>query len=222
MKKTIFMAVILSVILSATISCNKFKSDNWVAKIEYDVISVDDFNKMYYTQNRIMLNLEKDEIDKMAADPSTLNPQVQQLVIKKSFLDQLVAQKVIYNKAMADESINKDELKTIMEISKLQAVSQYYMSQKLKGKISVTDQEIDKFYKENQKYFKGVPVDDSLIGKIKQQIFMEKAKLESNEIIMNLLAEVRINKEGFKKYMEEQNKKQSEKPKENKPAADKK
>jgi hypothetical protein len=213
MKKTIFMAVILSVILSA-ISCNYFKSNNWVAKIEDDVISIDDFNKMYYTQNRIMLNVEKDEIDKMAADPSTLNPQVQQLVIKKSFLDQLVAQKVIYNKALNDESINKDELKTIMEISKLQAVSQYYMAQKLKGKITVTDQEIDKFYKENTKYFKGVPVDDSLIGKIKQQIFMEKAKLESNEIIMNLMAEVRINKEGFKKYMEEQNKKQAEKPKE--------
>ena len=221
MKKTIFMSVILSLMLSTVISCSLFKSDNWVAKIENDPITIDEFNKYYYTQNRIMLNVEKDEIDKMAADPSTLNPQVQQLVVKKSFLDQLVAQKVIYTKALNDDSINKDELKTIIEISKLQAVSQYYMQQKLKGKINVTDQEADKFYKENPKYFKGVPVDDALIAKIKQQIFMDKAKLESNEIIMNVLAEVRINKEGFKKYMERENKNKPEKPAE-KPATDKK
>ena len=222
MKKIIYAAIILSVILTAAISYSKPKPEKWAAKIEDEVISIDEFNKMYYTQNRIMLNLEKDEIDKIAEAPSSLNPQVQHMVVKKSYLDQLIAQKVIYKKAMNDKSINRDELKTILEISRLQAVSQYYMAQKIKGKITVTDQEVDKFYKENKDYFKGVAIDDAVIGKIKQQIFMEKAKIESNQIIIDLLAEVRINKEGFRQYMEEQNKNKAEKPKEteNKPKAE--
>jgi hypothetical protein len=216
MKKSIWILTVLSVISSTAISYSKPKSESWMAKIDNEVITVDYFNKMYYTQNKIMLNLEKDEIDKIADDPSSLDPQVQQLVVKKSFLDQLVAQKVICNKALNDEFIDKEELKIIIEISRLQAISQYYMAQKLKGRITVTDQEVDKFYKENSNYFKGVPIDDNVIEKIKQQIFMNKAKLESNEIIMDLLSEAKINKEGFKKYMEERNKKKAEQLKENK------
>ena len=198
--KSVIIALI--VMTAAIISCDNAGSKNWAVKIDNDVISIDEFNRFYYTQNKILLNVESnEEIDKLAAEPN-INPQLRQYILKANFLDHLIAQKLLYNRAVNDSSINQDELKTIVEIAKMQAVSTYYLGIKLKDKISVTDQEVEKFYNENRRLFKGVPMNDTVINRIKQQIFMQKSNMASNEYIMDLLAESKVNKEGFKNYMQ--------------------
>ena len=68
-----------------------------------------------------MFNLETNEdVDKLAAEADTLNPQMQQHLVKSNFLDSLVAQKLLYNKAMKDKGLDQKELKTTLELSRLQ------------------------------------------------------------------------------------------------------
>jgi hypothetical protein len=102
---------------------------------------------------------------------------------------------------MQDDSINKDDLKTIEELSKIQFISSYYLSQKLKDEIQVSEQEVNEFYQKNKERFKGIPMNDDAVNWIKQQIFMEKLEIKSNQFIIDLLGEIKVNKEGFKNYM---------------------
>ena len=200
-----FIPLALIITLIMFISCGKkttSSNSDWVVKIDDEVITANQFEKFYYTQNRIALNIEKKEkIDELAADPSSLNPQVQQTIIKKNFLDHLVAQKLLYNKAMKDTQIDKNELNTIIEISKMQLVGQYYLSKKLKDKISVTQEEIDKFHEKNKQRFKHLTINEADM-QIRRYLSLQKFKLESNQYILSLIAESKVNKEGFKKYME--------------------
>ena len=46
-----------------------------------------------------------------------------------------------------------------------------------------------------------MPMNDEAVNWIKQQIFMEKLEIKSNQFIIDLLGEIKVNKEGFKKYM---------------------
>ena len=173
-------------------------TDKLAVKIDDEKITIGEFLDYYYLQNKILLNMEKDEIDKISEDPSmadhpTLN--------KTKFMDFIISRKLLYKKTINDESLDQEELKTIIELFKLQGVSSYYLSLKLKDKITVTDDEIDRFYKENKKIFKGVPINDDVINRIKQQIYMQKFEQESSQFIMNLLAESKVNREGFRNHI---------------------
>ena len=205
----ILSALMFTVLLIFALSCNVVGSKDWVVKIDDDVITVEEFENYYYTQNKLALNIEsKEEIDKLAEDPAFLNPQVQQSVVKASFLDNLIAMKLLYAKAMEDKEINRTELDIVIDITVMQMVGQYYMSKKFKSEIEVTDEEVDRFYKENRELFKGVPMSDSVINRIKQQIFMQKSTEKSKEYVMTLLAEHKVNREGFKKYLQAASKKE--------------
>ena len=74
--------------------------------------------------------------------------------------------------------------------------------QKLKNDITITDQEIEKFYVENKKHFKGVPINEQVTMTIKQQLFMKKFEQKSSEFVMNLIAEAKVNREGFKNHLQ--------------------
>lgn len=207
----------MTVLVALTsLSCDKLGSGDWAVKIDDDTISMDEFKKFYYTQNKLTLKVEtNEEIDKYAANSENLNPQIRQFLVKSNFLDHLIAQKLLYKKALNDKDINQEELQTIIELSTMTTVAQYYMSIKLKDQIDVTDAEVEQFYNKNRQYFKGAPLTDDVVNRIKQQIFMQKAGAKSNEYIMNLMAESKINKEGFKNYTKkEQEKKPADTKKE--------
>jgi len=202
---------LLAVITAMTIlSCDKIGSGGWAAKIDDDSISIEEFNNFYYTQNKLALRVDSNEdVDKMAKNTENLNAQARQTLVKANYLDFLISQKLVYQKAINDKDIDQDELNTIIELSKMTTVSQYYMGIKLKDQIEVSEAEVEQFYNQNRKYFKGAPLTEAVINQVKQQIFMRKASVKSNEYIMNLLAESKVNKEGFKNYMKEQEKKKA-------------
>ncbi len=195
------------------IACDTMKGE-WAVKIDDDVISVEEFNRFYYTQIKALFNIEdKEEVDKMAANPQSMNPQYQKVFVKKNFLDQLIAQKLLYKKALSDKDIDQEELKTYIELAKMQAVATFYLGRKLKDQIEVSKEDINKFYMANRKYFAGRPIDDKVENQIKRTIIMQRTEAKSQEYIMNLVAESKVNKEGFKNYMKKIQKEKEEKAK---------
>ncbi len=217
-KVILALTVAASSILFLSCDSKGGKSGEWAVKIDDEVVTIDEFNRYYYTQNKLALNLASDkDVDKLAANPSTLRPEYRQTLIKSNFLDHFVAQKLLFKKAMNDPKLDKEELNTIIEISKLQLVGQYYLTNALKDEVSVTQTEIDDFHKKNMSRFRGVPINEADM-QIRRYLTLQKFKIKSNEYLMGLIAESKINKEGFKNYQkrisEEEEKKQPEKKEE--------
>jgi len=172
------------------ISCKK----DWAAKIDGETISMEDFNKFYYLQSKMMTNIESnEEIDKLAENPAYAN---HPLLSKAGFLDHIIAQKLLYKKAMDDKAIDHNELDTVIEMIKIQTVAQYYLGKKLKDKITVSDEEVNSVYNQNKAKFVGRTADEAT-AYIKQQIFAQKSRQETNKYIMELIAESKVDKEGF-------------------------
>ena len=179
----------------------KKKGDEVAVKIDNEKITVNQFNSYYYMFAKMMLNMDKKEVDKMAANPEIENHPTLNLLNKNKFMDFFVSRKLLYIKAFKDDSINKEELETVAELAKLQFVSSYYLSQKLKDEIKVSDEDVNNFYTRNKDKLKGVPMNDEAVNWMKQQVFMEKLEMKSNQFILEILGEIKVNREGFKKYM---------------------
>jgi len=208
--KFLLIAVLWSCLIIGALSC--VDDRGWGVKIENETISIDEINRYYYIFNKATYNLRtNEEVDKLASDVDNLDPRDsrRQYLIKSNFVDHLIAQKLVYNKAMKDPSVDRKELDAILEMAKIQTVSSFYLGQKFKDRIVVTDAEVEKFYAENKANFRGVPLNDDVIDRIKQQIFFQKSMIASNEYINELMAETRIKKEGFKEYLQKLNKDKS-------------
>ena len=191
--KHLITICIITLLIIPQISCKK----DWAAKVDNETITMDEFNKFYYLQSKMMTNIESnEEIDKLAESPAYAN---HPLLSKTGFLDHIIAQKLLYKKAMNDKAINKDELDTVIEMIKIQTVAQYYLGKKLKDKITVSDEEVNAVYAENKAKFAGRTADEAT-AYIKQQIFAQKSRQETNKYIMELIAEASVNKDGFKDY----------------------
>lgn len=195
--RVLILSVLLSITAIISISCSN-TSGEWAAKIDGKVISIEEFNKYYYTQNKMMANVtSKEEVDQLAADPAYAN---HPFLNKSNFLDHFIAQKLIYNKAMSDKSIDKNEMNTILEITKIQTASQYYLGQKLKDRIAVTDEEVSEFYNKNKRQFAGRTANEAT-EYIKQQIMSYKSRQEANQYVMELVAESEVKKEGLREHL---------------------
>ena len=191
--KHLLTICIITMLVIPQISCKK----DWAAKVDNETISMDEFNKFYYLQSKMMTNLEtNEEVDKLAENPAYAN---HPLLSKAGFLDHIIAQKLLYREAMDDKSIDKDELDTVIEMIKIQTVAQYYLGKKLKDKITVSDEEVNTVYNQNKAKFAGRTADEAT-AYIKQQIFAQKSRQETNKFIMELIGKSKVNKDGFKDY----------------------
>ena len=201
---------VMAILLIPQLSCKR----EWAAKInDSTTISMDEFNKFYYLQAKALLNTESiEEIDKLAADPRSEKT----MLNKNNFLRYLVAQKLLYKKAMDDKNMDKDELNTYSEFTKMQSVNQYYLMKKFKDRIMVSDAEIDEAYRMNRAQFAGRTADEATMA-IKQQLTARKFGYESNTYLENLLGEHKIDYDGLKEYLKKQDSTSGEAKTEEKP-----
>jgi hypothetical protein len=206
MKRSKVICVVLLVTPLFLISTCKKAGDETAVKIDDQKYSINQFNNYYYTFAKMMLNLDKKDVDKMAANPEIDNNPTLSLLNKSKFMEYFISRKLLYIKAYQDDAMDKDDLNTVAELAKLQFISSYYLSQKLKDDIKVSDEDVNNFYNKNRAQLKGLPMNDEVIGKIKQQIFMEKLEQKSQQFILEILGEIKVNKEGFKQYMAKLNK----------------
>jgi len=218
MKRSKVICIIMLLAPLFVISTCKKNGDETAVKIDDQKYSINQFNNYYYTFAKMMLNLDKKDVDKMAANPEIDNNPTLSLLNKSKFMEYFISRKLLYIKAYQDDAMDKDDLNTVAELAKLQFISSYYLSQKLKDDIKVSDEDVNNFYNKNRAQLKGLPMNDEVIGKIKQQIFMEKLEQKSQQFILEILGEIKVNKEGFKQYMAKLNKEKAagEKKAENK------
>ena len=201
MKKTLFLIIMGSLLtVAVATACNTGKGETLV-EIDNTTIRAKDFENYYYAQNQIMLNVDREQVKELAADPSMKNHPT---LNKSRFMDNLIATKLLVSKAENDPDISQEELRTISELSRLQAVANYYRFAKLKDEIAVTDEEIDQFYEQNREHFRGVAITDEVMERIRQQIFMQKFERASSEFVMGLMAESKVSREGFREYLKKQ------------------
>lgn len=197
----------VAVVILASVPCSVAGAEvyseknkkGWLVKIGNEEIKLEDFNRFYYTQNKLMLNVETNlEVDRLASDQKSL--QLYPYLDRSNFLEILINGKAVYNAAVKDSSVDMNELQAVIELSKYQAVMQYYMMKKLKGKITVTDSEIDEFYESHRDDFSNYTYDESrqLIRK-----YLEQARM--NREMMKYINEIKeregVNREGFNNYM---------------------
>ncbi|HPS59480.1 MAG TPA: hypothetical protein PK514_15365 [Spirochaetota bacterium] len=186
------------------ISCDNPFSREWAAKIGSETITIKDLNRYYYVQNRMMENKEtNEEIDKLAQDPMT--SQMHQYLNKQFFLDSLINSKVVYAAAMDDSVIDKEELNTVIELSKYQTVMTYYLTKKLKNKIVVTEEEVNEYYTKYKSKLSKYTANEA-IELCRKDLEQRKLYMEMNRYIEELKQKSGVNRDGFKEYMTKQGK----------------
>jgi hypothetical protein len=204
---------IMAILIIPQLSCNK----EWAAKVDNSsIVSIDEFEKLYYLQARLALGTDShEEIDKLANDPG-----FRDVLNKKRFLENLVAQKILYKKVMADKTIDRDEYNVYMEFTKMQAVNQYYLMNKFKERIMVSPKEIEMIYNQNRSQYARMTADQA-DNYIRQQVTAERFRQESGRYVQNLMDEHKIDYDGLTEYEKKNDKTSGEAKPEDKPEQNK-
>ncbi len=204
--KKIVCSTLALMVIGTFASCKK---DDVAIKIDTDKMTIKEFENYYYTQNKMLLDMSREELDKMAADPEIV--QTVPTLNKKMFMEQLLALKLIERKLNEKEkAMNKDEknqFNTIMDLVKLQAYSMYYVTEKLKDTILISSKEIEKYYFAHPELSNRLPLNKIVEAQIKAQLIQDKAKeqgISPNTFVGDLIAEYKINKEGFENYLKKE------------------
>jgi hypothetical protein len=183
--------------------------NKWIAKIKGDEITLGQLNAFYYAQQKSIYNdATNADIDKRAANPEEVakNPTLD----KKEFLENVIRQRLVYNKAMDDGIQKNKELEALIQMAKEAVVVGFYVKEKFKDQIEVSDQEIAKVYSEQKARFKGAPIDQAE-QYIRQQMMQQKLQVKLRDLVESLKEEG-----GIKRNLDILNKNQDSSKKENK------
>lgn len=197
-------------VATSVFSCAKY-SGEWVAKLDKETVTIDELNTLYYAQQKSLYNLPKEKIDEMAADPAQLakNPTLN----KQEFLEQLIRQRLVYNKAKEEGILKDKEVDALVEMAKEAVVVGYYVREKFKHDIEPTQKEVEDIYIQQKAKFQGVPVDQAEMF-IKQQLQQQKLQIKIRDLVEKLRDEKGIRKNS--ELLEKEQKKLLSKPIENK------
>lgn len=196
MNKKRFFCLALGFIMCLTlsVSCNKFSGGDWVAKMDNDTITINELNTFYYAQQKSLYNLPKEKIDELAADPSQVakNPTLD----KKEFLEQLIRQRLVYNKASEDKTLKDKEVDALIQMAREAVVVGYYVREKFKNDIDPTQKEVEEVIAQQKDRLKGIPIDQAEMY-VKQQIQQQKLQMKIRDLVEKL-----VNEKGIKKNLD--------------------
>lgn len=163
----------------------------WVAKVDGKTITLDELNTYYYAQQKSLYNLSKEKIDELAADPAQVakNPTLN----KAEFLEQLVRQMLVYNKALEDKVMKDKELEALVQMAREAVVVGYYVREKFKNEIEPAPKEIEELYMKEKGRLQGVPAEQAEMF-IKQQLQQQKLQVKIRELVESLRDEGKVQK----------------------------
>ena len=183
-KFSIFITVF---IFAATMFSCGGDDSKWVAKIKGDEITLGELNALYYAQEKSMYgDVTNEQIDKFAANPEELakNPTLD----KKEFLENVIRQRLVYNEAIDNGLLKDKEVKALLQMAQEAVVVGYYVKEKFKDKIEVTDDEIAKIYTRQKDKFRGAPVEQAE-QYIRNQLQQQKLQLKLRDLVESLKEE---------------------------------
>lgn len=189
---------VLSIFMLFSCSGNDLASGEWVAKIDGNAITQGELDTLYYAQQRQIYETSNEEIDKMAADPDSVrrNPTLN----KSEFLENLIRQRLVYDKAMEGDVLKNIEVKALIKMATEAVVVGHYVKEKFKNDINVDDTEIAAIYAQQKDKLRGVPIDQAE-QYIRQQVQQQKLQGKLREYVEGLkdIARIEKNEEVLKK-----------------------
>lgn len=190
-KKIIFIPAVIIISLFMFLSCGSEPESQWVARINEDTITLGQFNTFYYAQQKSIYNGTNKEIDARAADPDEVskNP----LLSKAEFLENLIRQKLVYNEAVENGVLDNKEVKALVQMAQEAIVVGYFVKEKFKDQINVTEEEIGQVYTKQKARFRGVPIEQAE-QYIRQQLTQQKLQLKLRDLVESLRDEGKIEK----------------------------
>jgi hypothetical protein len=191
----VFAVTALLLGIVALSSCSG--GSNWVAKIDGDSLSLDEFNGLYYAQHRSVYHLPDAKIDELAADPEQVarNP----FLDKQEFLEQVIRQRLVAKKAKDEGFRKQKDLEALIDTTTDSLVSTYYISEKYKKDIEPTQKEVDdKLVELNNNprldpQIKMLPIEKKELL-VKQQLMQQKFQAKAREVVENLRDEGKVQK----------------------------
>lgn len=186
------LVFVISVVLLSP-GCGK---GEWIMKIDGTALSIQELDQLYYAHHKQILqqlkfDVTNEDVDKFAADFMTVKrlPTLN----KEIFLNEVINQRLIYDKAVEAGINDLPEVKAMIKIAQDTAVVQYFIRERFKNDLAVSDQEVEAFYNENRANFKMEPIDQAE-KKIRQYLGSQKLLKKMKRFVDDLKDAARIEK----------------------------
>lgn len=173
------MMIIILFSITLFISCSN--SNNWVAKVDGDKITVSDFNVRfdYYLKSKYFQNPE-------------LIPQARNnMDERKAALKDMVNEKLILLEAKKLKIDKSPDVQNLIKLYTQQIILNNYIEKYLASDLNVSDEEMMAFYNQHKADFRNVDPDLAK-RKIKYQLMMVKYDKKISEVIDKLKDKYRI------------------------------
>ncbi len=147
-------------------------------------VNVEDFNAGYYAQLRFLLNVDNNEIDKLASDPAAVaaNP----ILNKKEFLNQVIYQYLFYEAARSEGLLKEKDLIALSKFYTEQAVYLYFIKDKYGKDAAATEQEISEQYQRVKSQIPPTMLPDQAIMMIRSRIEEQKLQRKVEQLVSDL------------------------------------
>jgi hypothetical protein len=155
--------------------------DQWVAKINGDVITLDEFRREFRV-HVFSLPIDEEQKDKYENDASS----------KQKFLTNLINEYLIYNKAVSEGYDKRRDVRDLIKAVSRRALIQVYLNEKIEPKLmDIPDDQIEAIYNQNKKLFAGVDIDVAR-QQIKMQMLQRQYNDRLNDIVDQLKGEAKV------------------------------
>lgn len=160
---------------------SKKQSKLYLASFGDQNITLEEFNEYYYIQIKTSYNMNKEEATKAAQD-STATQQYP-LLDKAIVLDEMIKQRIIYNKAKKEGYHNRELAKNLIKLQREALAIQFYINDKIKNStgVNITEQELNDEYKLSSGNMEGFSA-DQIEYLLRQQITEKKYNTKAEEI----------------------------------------
>jgi hypothetical protein len=156
-------------------------SDQWVAKINGDTITLDEFRREFGV-HVFSLPIDEEQKNKYENDAES----------KQKFLNNLINEYLIYNKAVSEGYDKRRDVRDLVKAVSRRAIIQVYLNEKIEPKLmDIPDDQIETIYNQNKKLFAGVDIDVAR-QQIKMQMLQRQYNDRLNDIVDKLKGEAKV------------------------------
>jgi hypothetical protein len=153
----------------------------WLVKINGKTITMKEFEQEFDVHVYSLPIVDEDK-ERYAGDEAN----------KKRFLTNLVNEYLIYNKAVENGYLERDDVKALIQAVSRRAVLQVYLNDEIEPLLTdIPDEQIGAIYDQNKKLYAGVDIDVARQD-IQMKLLQQQYNNHLNDLIDNLMGEAKV------------------------------
>ncbi len=173
MKKSIF-SVLLLVVAFLFLQCG---NKNWVAKVDGDRISLDEFNKRY--EMYMQMRMQQPQLKPLTVE--------EERMVKRELLKNMIGEHLIYKELKKEKYEKSKEVQDLFQ----QFIIQRYLEEKFAMDINVSSLEVEGYYNKNKQMFAGMDPEMAQ-QRIEYQLKLQKFQERTAETIDRLYSKAKV------------------------------